>query len=65
MIHEGEVPSVQCEVNLRWYKSMREVDVLNFFFNVPALAPSLNRIDTALQLRRSGIYRRIIGKRAR
>jgi hypothetical protein len=26
MIHEGDVSSVQCEKNLWWTKSMREVD---------------------------------------
>jgi hypothetical protein len=26
MIHEGDVPSVQCKVSLRWSKTTREVD---------------------------------------
>jgi hypothetical protein len=45
MIHEGEVPSVQCEMSLRWSKYMREVDgpsLIFIDFNVLALAPRLN-----------------------
>jgi hypothetical protein len=45
MIHEGDVPSIQCEVNLRWSKSVREVDSPNYTFidfNVPALASRFN-----------------------
>jgi hypothetical protein len=43
-IHKGDVPSVQCEMNLRWSKSLREVDDPSFIvidLNVPALAPLL------------------------
>jgi hypothetical protein len=45
VIHRGDVLSVQCEMNFRWSKSMREVDGVSFVFidiNVPALAPHLN-----------------------
>jgi hypothetical protein len=45
MIDDGDVPSVQCEMSLRWSKSMREVDGPSLIFiysNVPALAPRLN-----------------------
>jgi hypothetical protein len=45
MIQKGNVPSVQCEMSLRWYRSMREVDDPSFIFidfNVPALALRLN-----------------------
>jgi hypothetical protein len=45
MIREGDVPSVQYEMSLRWSKSTREVDgsILIFIdFNVPVLAPRLN-----------------------
>jgi hypothetical protein len=40
MIHKGDVPSVQCEMNLRWYKSVKEVGGPSFIFidfNVAAL----------------------------
>jgi hypothetical protein len=53
MINEGDVPSVQCEKSLRWSVSTREVDdprLILIYFNVPALAPRLNGIETALQL---------------
>jgi hypothetical protein len=53
MIHEGDVPSVQCDVNLRWSKSVREVHGRRFAFidfNVPALASRLIRIEIALWL---------------
>jgi hypothetical protein len=52
-IHRGDAPSFQCEVNLRWSKSMREVDGLSFSvidFNVLMLAPRLSWIEAALQL---------------
>jgi hypothetical protein len=45
VIHEGDVPSVQYEMNLRWCKSMREVDGPSFTlidFNVAALTPQLH-----------------------
>jgi hypothetical protein len=45
LIHKGDVPSVQCEKNLKWSKSMREVYGPSFIlidFNVPALAPRLS-----------------------
>jgi hypothetical protein len=44
MIHEGYVPSVQYEMNLRWSKAMREVGPNFIFidFIVPALGPRLN-----------------------
>jgi hypothetical protein len=44
MVHEGDVPSVQCQMSLRWSKYMREVDGLSLIFidcNVPELAPHL------------------------
>jgi hypothetical protein len=53
MIHNGAVPSVQCDMNLRRSPSMREADRPSFIFpdfDVPALAPRLNWIQTALQL---------------
>jgi hypothetical protein len=53
MIHKEDVLSIQREMNLRWSKPMREVDGPNFIFidfNVPALAPRLSWIQTALQL---------------
>lgn len=40
-MHEGDVLSVRCEMNLSWYKSMSEVDDPSFIFidfNVPVLA---------------------------
>jgi hypothetical protein len=40
MIHKGDVPSDQCEINFSWSNSMREVE--GNYFNVPALAPCLN-----------------------
>jgi hypothetical protein len=72
MIHEGDVPSVQCELRLRWSKSMRNADgpsLILIDFNVPALTPRLNWIESALQLSENiilfsirGIYTSVIGK---
>jgi hypothetical protein len=45
MNEEGDIPSVQCEMNLKWSKSVREVDGPRFIiidFNVPALSTRLN-----------------------
>jgi hypothetical protein len=45
MIDEGDVPSIQCKMNLKGPKSMRKVDGLShifFDFYVPALTPHLN-----------------------
>jgi hypothetical protein len=45
MIHKGDVPSVQSEMNLRRSMSMREVDGPSFIlidFNVVALASRLS-----------------------
>jgi hypothetical protein len=45
MIHKGDAPSAQCEMNLRWSKYMREVDgpsVIFIGFNVPTFASRLN-----------------------
>jgi hypothetical protein len=45
MTHEGDVPSVQCEVSLRWSKSVKEVDdpsLILIDFRDPALTPRLN-----------------------
>jgi hypothetical protein len=44
MIHTGNVPSVQCEMNLSFSKSMKEVGGPSFIlidFNIPALASHL------------------------
>jgi hypothetical protein len=45
-IHEGDIPSVQCEVDLKVVsRSMRVVDGPSFiliYFNVSALAPLLS-----------------------
>jgi hypothetical protein len=69
MIHKGNVPSIQCEMNLRWSKSMGEVHGPSFifiYFNGPA---HLSWIQTALQLSENitlfvihGIHRSLIGK---
>jgi hypothetical protein len=53
VIHKGNDQSDQCEMNLRWRKSMREVGGPRFIligFNVPALSLCLECIETALQL---------------
>jgi hypothetical protein len=45
MIQESDVLTIQCEMNLRWSKSMREIDGLSFIFidfNAPALALHLS-----------------------
>jgi hypothetical protein len=50
MIHERDIPSVQYEMNIRWSESMREVDGRKFIFNdfnAPALAPCIDRTETA------------------
>jgi hypothetical protein len=72
MTHKGDVPSDECEMNHRWSKSIREGDGQSFIligFNVPALAPCLNLIQTALQLCENktlfairGIHSSAIGK---
>jgi hypothetical protein len=41
MIHEGDVPSVQCESNLRWSKSMSEVDGPKFIFAIRGIHTSV------------------------
>jgi hypothetical protein len=71
-IDEGDISYFQCEMILRWSKSMREVDgQISIFidFNVPALAPRLSWIQTVLQFSEniilfeiSGINRSTIGK---
>jgi hypothetical protein len=53
MIHEGDIPSIQCKMNLRGPKSMRKVDGLSLIFidfYVPALIPRLNSTESSLQL---------------
>jgi hypothetical protein len=53
MIAEGDIPSMQCNLNLRGPKSMRKVDDLSLIFIdfcVPTLTSSLNSSDTSLQL---------------
>jgi hypothetical protein len=53
MVRKGDTPTVQCEMNLTWSNSVREVDGPNSVFldfKVPALAPYLNYIQIALQL---------------
>jgi hypothetical protein len=53
MIDEGDVPSIQCEMNLREPKSVRKVDGLSLIFidfYVPALTPRLDSIETSLQV---------------
>jgi hypothetical protein len=53
MIDEGDVLFVQCKMSLWGPKSMRKVDGLSlifFDFYVPVLTPSLNNIETLLQL---------------
>jgi hypothetical protein len=45
MIHKGDVPSFQCEMNNRWSNSVKEEDdprSIFIDFNVSALAPHLN-----------------------
>jgi hypothetical protein len=46
MIHKGDVPSVQCEINFGCSKCTREADgparLILIEFNVPALAPRLS-----------------------
>jgi hypothetical protein len=45
MIQEGDVSSIQCEMSVRWSKSMREVDDTRFIlidFNVSALSSRLS-----------------------
>jgi hypothetical protein len=74
MIHDGDVPSVQREMNLMWSKSMREVDGPNFIFidfNVPALSPRHGSTETSLQLSENltlsairGIHTSVIAKMA-
>jgi hypothetical protein len=56
MIHDGVIPSVQCQMSLRRPKSMREVDGLNLIlidFYVSAFTPHLNSTETSLQLSES------------
>jgi hypothetical protein len=51
-IHEGDIPSIQCKMNLRGPKSMRKVDGLSLIFidfYVPALTPRLNSTESSLQ----------------
>jgi hypothetical protein len=53
MIDEGDIPSIQCKMNLRGSKSMRKVDDLSLLimeFYVPALTPRLSSTETSLQL---------------
>jgi hypothetical protein len=53
MIHEGDIPSIQCKMSIRGPKSMRKQDGLSLIlvdFYVPALTPRLNNTDTSLQL---------------
>jgi hypothetical protein len=45
MIHEGDFPSIQLDVSVRWFKSMKEIDGPSHIFidfNVPAHASCLN-----------------------
>jgi hypothetical protein len=53
MIDKGDVPSIQCKMNLRGHKPTRKVDYLSLIFvdfYVPALVPHLNKSETSLQL---------------
>jgi hypothetical protein len=53
VIYEGNVTSVLCEMNLRWSKSIREVDGPSFIlidFNIPALSPRLSSTQSPLKL---------------
>jgi hypothetical protein len=49
MIDEGDVPSVQCNMNLNG--SVREIDGFSLIFidvSIPALTPRLNSTETSL-----------------
>jgi hypothetical protein len=53
VIDEGDVPSIQCKMSLRWPKSMRNIDGLSLIFidfYVPALTPHLSNTETSQQL---------------
>jgi hypothetical protein len=53
MIDEGDIPSIQCKMSLRWPNSMRKVDGLSLIFidfYVAAFTPRLNSTETSLQL---------------
>jgi hypothetical protein len=59
MIHEGDIPSIQCKMSLRGPKSMRKVDDLSLVFSdfyVPALTPRSSSIETSLRLSENIIF---------
>jgi hypothetical protein len=64
IIHEMDILSVLCERSLSYSEPIREVDDLNFisiYFNVSALVPRLNSIETVLHLSKNIIPCMICG----